>query len=297
MRLIDCLRDELNTNFLTELGPIMWDDDDLEEECFSAKGDKNQYIIIGGSHAGRLVDAMDTEGYKVADLSAPGWRASEFNVEEAAKSLQACIAERKPTDEGSDIIILRLLDNSIFFAQDSAGRSLLRRDYNDRKYHVVGSLEIATREEFKEVFNMCVPILRADGECQKIILMPIARYITNKCCNKMNHVTNFNRPDYAKNISKSLDDIKDWSKALAFTKRIRNFKVICPMELLQLDLTDASDENQLTTVWDTDPVPLNQLGYTMLAEGILNVASKVAFNRAADGAQGGQAVAHRKETA
>jgi hypothetical protein len=222
----------------------------------------------------------------VADLSEPGWRATEFNVEKAVKSLQACLAERTSSEEGADVIILHLLDNSIYFAQDSSGRSLPRRDFDDRKYHMVGSLEVATREEFKEVFNMCVPILRAGGESQKIILMPIARYITGKCCRKMIHMTNYNNSDYARNISKSLDDIRDWSKALAFTKRIRNFKVICPMELLQLDLTDASDKNQLTTIWDSDPVHLNNLGYTMLAEGILNVASEMAFNRAA--------VMHRK---
>jgi hypothetical protein len=276
MRLIDCMRDELNAKFMTELGAIQWDNESDEEPEQEKNGDR--YILIGGSHAGRLADALDRQGHHVVDLSEPGWRASEYNAQLVSESLRECLAENRGPD-GQDYVVLQLFDNSCYFSEDKAGRALPKRDYNDRKYHVSGKLSTATREEFKELLNTCIPILRAGGECTKLILSPLARYVTGKCCSKAHHIVNFSDPTYAATLGHKLDELRDWTKALCFTKRIRNFKVVSPNCLLGLDLGDKDDENRLTDFWDSDPVHLNEFGYDTLADGIVNITYDSNFNR------------------
>jgi hypothetical protein len=148
---------------------------------------------------------------------------------------------------------------------------------------VAGNLVVANREEFKEIFNTCVPILRAGGETQKPILMPIARYVAAKCCTKRNHLVNFSDTNYTSTIDRGLGDLKDWTKALAYTKRIRNFKVVCPNETLGLDLNDISEESRVDEFWDTDPVHLNRYGYEIIVDGILSTVADATFNRADTG--------------
>jgi hypothetical protein len=149
---------------------------------------------------------------------------------------------------------------------------------------VEGNLVVANREEFKEIFNTCVPILRSGGENQKIILMPIARYVAARCCSKRNHLVNFDETNYASTIERGLGNLRDWTKALSFTKRIRNFKVVCPNEILGLDLNDSNEESHADEFWDTDPVHLNHYGYETVADGILSTITDATFNRADTGA-------------
>jgi hypothetical protein len=87
--LLDCLRDKLNEKFLTDLSPICWTLDEQDEEAAPCN-DKNCYIFIGASHAGRMAEALEKLGHTVVDLSEPGWRPSEFNVETVCNTLRDC---------------------------------------------------------------------------------------------------------------------------------------------------------------------------------------------------------------
>jgi hypothetical protein len=259
----------------------------IEEMFPQTQNEANRYILVGASHAGRLAEALDRQKYHVVDLSEPGWRASDFNVESICRSLRDCLAEAENRAEGKDVAILQLFDNCCYYSETTAGRSLPKRDHNDRKYHVAGKLTTATREEFKELLNTCVPILRAGGDCHKIILTPLARYVSGKCCIKANHIVNFADPAYGAELGRKLEEIRDWTKALAYTKRIRNFRVVSPQHLLGLDLADM-EGCQLSDYWDADPVHLNEYGYDTLADAIINETCEESFNRATPDNDGGR---------
>jgi hypothetical protein len=100
---------------------------------------------------------------------------------------------------------------------------------------------------------------------------------------------------YGAELGSKLEEIRYWTKALAYTKRIRNFRVVSPQHLLGLDLADM-EGCQLSEYWDADPVHLNEYGYDTLAEAIINETCEESFNRATptnDGVRG-QAAAGRR---
>jgi hypothetical protein len=68
--------------------------------------------------------------------------------------------------------------SSVFFAaQDDGSRSLPTRDAADGKYHVPGDLVVADHPIIKNLINNSIPLLRAGGDCEKIILSPLPRYL------------------------------------------------------------------------------------------------------------------------
>jgi hypothetical protein len=234
--------------------------------------------VVGGSHARRIADALDKLGYKVADLSEPGWRVTVTNVDTAAESLRDCIVEDDRSKKHV-VIIYWLLDNSCYYASCAGRRSLPARG-NDRKYHIPGKLDLADRGEFKELFNNCVSLIRAGGECQKVLVTPLGRYITDKCCGDSGHITNFADPGYVPAMGTRLEEFADWMKALAFTKQIRNFKVFSPNNKLGIDFNDPDEENSLTELWPKEPVHLAEFAYDSLADHIVSTAAELQFNRA-----------------
>jgi hypothetical protein len=173
-----------------------------------------------------------------------------------------------------------MYDNSCYCAVDKNGnKSLPKRDSHHR-YHVSGKLVVADRDWFKEVFNNSVKLLQAGGDAQKIIMTPLACYITGKCCKQEDHITNFSDSNYSSDLGAQLEALGGWVKALSFTKRVRNFKVVCPNSMLGIDLDSTADENRLTDYWETDPVHLTTFGYNSLADSILDMSVDVQFNRA-----------------
>jgi hypothetical protein len=296
MRMLDCLREELNTKFLSELGPIIWDEYQEDDSIFGP-ADDTKFIVVGGSHAGRIAEALDKLGYRVADLSEPGWRVNVTNVDSAAESLRDCIAE---DDRGKkQVIVYWLLDNSCYYACSAGRRSLPARG-NDRKYHITGKLDLADRGEFKELFNNCVSLIRAGGDCQKVLVTPLGRYITDKCCGDSGHITNFADPGYVPAMGTRLEEFADWVKALAFTKRIRNFKILNPNNILGIDFTDPDEENSLTELWPKEPVHLAEFAYDSLADHTAGMAAERQFNRAeaqsADSGKRSKPRAERRES-
>jgi hypothetical protein len=86
LELLSELMLELNTKFMSDLGELTREDTGLEDK--DTAEDNRHYIVIGGSHAGRLADSLDDMGLHVADLSVPGWSVCERNVEKAVAELQ-----------------------------------------------------------------------------------------------------------------------------------------------------------------------------------------------------------------
>jgi hypothetical protein len=95
--------------------------------------------------------------------------------------------------------------------QHLPGESHLRRKGADNKYYVEGRLSVASKDNVKELFNAIVLILKAVGDCRKIILSPLSRYWRGPCCNDSSHHLNYNEPTYLRDLGNAVFWVRDYT--------------------------------------------------------------------------------------
>ena len=161
-------------------------------------------------------------------------------------------------------VIYQIFDSSIYFASSAPGEQVLPRRGVDGKHHVCGELVLANWTAFKKIFYAAVPLLRAGGDNKKIILSPLPRYSTNKCCSDEKHITNYGSTGYGTSMGAALADIHSWTDDFACWKRIKNFEVVCPGTTIWED--KGKSTKALKMYWGSDPVHLTPKGYEELAE-------------------------------
>jgi hypothetical protein len=183
------------------------------------------------------------------------------------------------------VVIYQLLDNNVFFeAREDGSCALPSKDAEDNTYHIKGRLEYADHTAIKSLVNIVTPLLRAGGDCEKIILSPLPRYMMKRCCKDKNHLVNKREESYAKDMGEALADMRDSMKDLIFGKKIRNFKVLSTT-MLFLDDEDKAPE-KLREFWKDDPVHMTAEGYEELVTAVTKVISTATFNRPAQGRPG-----------
>jgi hypothetical protein len=112
-------------------------------------------------------------------------------------------------------------------------------------------------------------------EC-KIIISPLLRYIGSKCCENPVHISNFCYKWYFEKLGIGLGEVTDWVKELGHSKRIKNYKVMCPNRLLKMGEDDERAAKRVRTYWDADPVHMCSDGYLHLAKALLDKVAVVA---------------------
>jgi hypothetical protein len=263
--LLNTLLNELNAKFLADLAPLAVAEPDQDRGPVDpvpdiiAHGDK-RFIIIGGSHAARLAECLDNVGLHVADLSIPGWTVTDANVDSMLALLEKVLAEK--SDKNS-VIIYQLFDNDSYFGTNTDG-SCLKPFKQGGKYHIQGDLQMADRDQLKVLVGRATPLLRAGGEADKIVLVPLVRYVTAKCCSNPAHITNFNDDSWGDLHANRLTEMRKWLGDICFFKRIRNFRVWCPNELLHECAGKA-----VQSYWAGNPVHMNNDGYRVLSVAML----------------------------
>jgi hypothetical protein len=267
---------ELNTKFLTDLADLSKCEPVPDPE-FDPKSylEGKQLIIMGGSHASRIAGCLYDKELPVVDLSTPGWKISAAAVDSLSIQLQKVLKEEAAME---NILVFHLFDNSVYFGTGTDGSKLAPVKI-DGRYHIIGDLTCGDRDLFKELFNTITPLLRAGGECRKILLSPLIRYATKPCCDGPGHLVNqLNKLSMRTMLSES----PEWLRNLAFFKRIRNFTVVAPHELL----ADAGDEERIKKssrriagYWEDDLVHMTKTGYTVMAKQlVITIASHAEKN-------------------
>jgi lysophospholipase L1-like esterase len=277
--LANTLADELNAKFMAGLGYILDQsgmDPEEEEEC-----DSFRLVFVGGSHASRIAAAADRLGLESVNLGVPGFRVSSDTVENQCSMLQDVLFE----SSSRTVIIYQLLDNNVFFkAREDGSCSLTSKNTDDNTYHINGRLEYVDHTAIKSLVNTITPLLRAGGECEKIILSPLPRYMMKRCCKDRNHLVNKREDSYASDMGEALADMRDSMKDLIFGKKIRNFKVLSTTMLFMDDVDKAPEK--LKEFWKDDPVHMTAEGYEELVTAVSKVISTATFNRPAHGRPG-----------
>jgi hypothetical protein len=142
--LIDSLIEELNEQFLTELGaadnPVRAGPDE-EDECEAG----TKFIFVGFSHATRLALAADILSLTYSVINLTGGKITAASVEEACEQLKDEVC----TAVGKVVVIYHIFDNNAYFCVDEDGSKALptKNGGGDGRYHVKGRLEQVERRK------------------------------------------------------------------------------------------------------------------------------------------------------
>jgi hypothetical protein len=105
---------------------------------------------------------------------------------------------------------------------------LPRRSHEDGQYHIVGALSLVDRDSFKLYFSLAVPLLRTGGQHKKGDYYPPDAVCSREHCT--NRGSNLNSI-----LSEGLSTIETWIEDQAYLKRVRNFHVVNPNDIITLD--------------------------------------------------------------
>jgi uncharacterized membrane protein YgcG len=261
--LLNTLLNELNNKFPADLATLAVAEPDRgmtdSVPDILAHGDK-RFIIIGRSHAARLAECLDDFGIHVANLSIPGWTVTDANVDSMLALLEKVLAEKS---DKKSVIIYQLFDNDTYFGTNPDG-SGMKAFKQGGQYHTMGDLQMADSDLLKELDGRATPLLRAGSEADKIVLVPLITYVTAKCCSSPAHITNFNDDSWGNLHADRVTEMRKWLGDICFFKRIRNFRVWCPKDLLHECAGKA-----VNAYWAGNPVHMNNDGYRALSAAMM----------------------------
>jgi hypothetical protein len=278
---------ELNEKFLTKLGDIYSTSDaDGEQE----DNDSTKLIFVGCSHAKRMAAAAERQGINHSVITLPGYRITAAAVEAASEQLQ----DEVQTSEGRVLVIFTIYDNNAFFGVgDDGTKTLPVKLSGGDGYHVPGRLEVADHGVIKALVNSSISLLRSAGEKEKIIISPLPRYII-PCCGDEEHITNRTEENFKVGVVDGLSEVRRSLKDLIFGKKLRNFKVMDPLDLMYGD----DEEGRKRGCWNPlDPIHPSSAGYDALVQGLLTAYADTTFNRQYTPQRGGGGdMRHRRQS-
>ncbi len=120
--LLSSMIDELNMKCGLELShefslyrPSITSEPDRDDVT---EGQLERVVMVGGSHSSRLIDEIDETCLEVMDITVPGWRVTESNVDEKAKELAEIVST---TDQTRTTIVYQLYDNTSYMVKRADG--------------------------------------------------------------------------------------------------------------------------------------------------------------------------------
>jgi hypothetical protein len=201
---------------------------------------KCEYLLVGCSKIKEMAAIMRNRGKIVSTMLSKDWMISRSNVEKLTSVMRKQIEQEDP-----EVIVLELLDNSVFFGKQEDGSRILPRKGEDDVYHIEGEIQVCSREVQSEQFQMLKPFFDT-AEGRKIIWMaPTLRYVTGSCCDLEQHITNKNDQYLREDMTIQLDALKRHMRDHAFYN-CKKLRVFDPNQ----EIRPLSKEE----VWGPDPV-------------------------------------------
>jgi hypothetical protein len=222
-------------------------------------------IMIGGSNASRLREAMGHMGKEIVDITSRG---GGGGVPHPRQPANCEVSDPGRVWKPDSPVIIYGLDNSCFMCLSAAGQlTPITRSKEDNKYHVDGDLAITPHILLKPIFETVSEIVTICGSRIVYILTPLPQYVLVPCCFKDSHCANLiMKDDATRQVVLGLMDELDQVRRLVKTK-FPTCKVINTSDLLagkdgayKLELLDAMIAN-----WMTYPVHRDKAGYARVA--------------------------------
>jgi hypothetical protein len=287
--IVEMLAQVLNSTFMTDLAleiSTVRDGAGFDGGNSDTALTGKRFVLVGASHTARLACALEDSGAMVIDLSVPGWRAASENVALAISELNSVLEEDY---SGETFVIYQLYAISSYLVCSPDGERTLPVKLGDGKYHVPGRLVFVDRAGFRDLFTITLPLLRAGKNHTKILLTPIMRYALASCCDNPSHITNKREPSYGAALGEALSNIGEWLQDLAFARRICNFAVMCPTDIMQ-----RADQQRKGNFWAEGPVHMTNDGYRFLASALLEWFADVKLCRKGESKPAATAAAQKK---
>jgi hypothetical protein len=221
-------------------------------------------VFAGGSHSSRILDSVQDESVRILDSTGSGFRLTEHSTAEMAADSADICAE---LPDNNTVVFCQLFDNSIYYGAREVRERLLPKKGTDRRYHVEGDLQIVNKTAFRELFSMATQIIKsADGK-PVILLIPLPRYLLEKCSSDASHITNKNDSGYEQTMRHALTNIGAWMKSMSEMKCLKNVVLFNPMEPLGL-INGDFDEDRILQLWEADPVHPTEEAYALISDGL-----------------------------
>jgi len=229
--------------------------------------DNARTVLIGASHMCRVATAMREEGLEVTDLCSPGWTPSKENLKKA----ESYLLEFRP--EAQDRVIMDLWSNSAFMGTDESGFPCRpQRDPTDHKYHVFGQLQAAPQTLFQTIMRDASGLIGAAGSATVVLVTPIPRYVTNRCCREAEHITNWGTDEFRAELARASEAVEMAASVAGPPELI--YRIFNPMDIW--NGTDSNTPEAATSdgspVWlDYDPVHLTSAAYLDIARSLIGM--------------------------
>ena len=180
-----------------------------------------------------------------------GWRLSETR----AADLAADIATALDDDGSGTLVILWIFDNAAYVAVDEAGRPSLPHKEEGR-YHVKGALKVVDDERAKELLFESLQIVRACKKATVILLAPLLRYVSGRCCDDSSHLTNYGDGDFMATLGSGIKKFTLQMRGMLYARKLRNATMLS--STANMGFTGAVDSDSevddLILKWGKDPV-------------------------------------------
>jgi hypothetical protein len=272
-RLVKCLIGELRTKFGLDLEPNPRSDRAIgPQEKAKRKGD---LLLVGSSNASKMAEMLSSRGKPTGLLFSPGWTITRQNVDHMAANINKKIAEEDPA-----VIVLYLMDNSVFFVRQEDGSRHLPIMSRDGIFHATGELRVCSGDVQDEQFRTLRPIFDVIGKRKCLWVAPIPRYVTRGCCEDRTHVTNRTDAYYLEDMRLQLDGLRRHMKEFVYSSGLRNVKVYDPNS----DLRDFT----VREIWGEDPIHPTHLAMSRMADGITALAETITDEKHREDNAGGR---------
>jgi hypothetical protein len=170
------------------------------------------------------------------------------------------LLEDVKTTIGSDrsdsvALVFYMTDNAFYLARAEDGSLLPHCRSIDGTYHM--NVVCSPLDSSRQVFLQLSPMLKELQDFDKLLMVPIPRYLWNSCCDDAEHGANVASEEHVDAIMQGLAAVQKLWRGMAFRDRIRNLKV-----------TNVSMQVVDQELWTGDGVHMTEDGYAVVAHHI-----------------------------
>jgi len=230
---------------------------------------KQEFILVGASHAARLKTPLEEAGALVHLVTMPSYAPNKGTVERATLELEQLLV-----DTSAAKVVFFMMDNAGYYAKTEEGSLIPARRDKAGAYHLEGELVVAPKEMFSSSLKVCEPLFRAaEKSGGGVLLSPMPRYWTKSCCDDIEHAPNRSEADFDQYLFTGLDGLRRHSKDFLFLHRLKNTAVLNSTQLMVDAVGGAKTMDEavdcLRDTWGDDPVHPGADCYTNMAEKLL----------------------------
>ncbi len=233
-----------------------------------AEDPKKRLILIGGSHMCKTHKYLPRE---TINLSTPGFVAAPATSTQVAEMLRDC------SPGTGDVIIMDLLSNSAYCGTDDNGLPMPPFRGEDGTYHVQGMLVASPPSMIKKALQSLNKIADLAKISLCVLVVPMPRYILQRCCTSADHLENYKSDSYELDIQEAIDSHIQLLDVWA-TEHDLKYVILDPISTDGLSVS-ALRERTATNgapLWaGQDGVHLSPSGYSDLAKAILVVSERM----------------------